>query len=106
MGMMAQPLPPVPQSGAGQPGPETQGPPLAQAPQEAPQGNEAKDQAQTIMRQMMDQRRANESMAAQYPPAAKDLRAANESLKQAMLKIVREVQQTPGSNPSPPVGPG
>jgi hypothetical protein len=101
MGMMAQPLPPVPKQGP----PEQEAPPLAQAPQE-PQGNEVKDQAQTIMRQLMDMRRANESMAAQYPPAAKDLRAANEALKAAMLKIVRELQQTPGSSPSPPVGPG
>jgi hypothetical protein len=106
MGMMAQPLPPVPQAGAGQPGPEAQAPPLAQAPEESQQGNPAKDQAQTIMRQIMDQRRANESMASQYPPAAKDLRAANEALKQAMLKIVREVQQIPGNQASPPVGPG
>jgi len=102
---MTQTLPPVPTSG-GQATPESEGPPLAQAPQESPQANEAKDKAQNIMRQLMDQRRANESMAAQYPPAAKELRAANEALKSAMLKIVREIQSTPGSNPSPPVGPG
>jgi hypothetical protein len=104
MGMMAQPLPPIPQAGGQTP--ETEAPPLASAPQEPQAGNEVKDKAQTIMRQLMDMRRANESMAAQYPPAAKDLRAANESLKAAMLKIVREIQQVPGSNPSPPVGPG
>ncbi len=105
MGMMAQTLPPVPQSG-GQ-APPAEAPPLAQAPpQEAQQGNEAKDRAQTIMRQLMDQRRANDSLAEQYPPAAKELRQANEALKGAMLKIVREVQQQPGSNPAPPIGPG
>lgn len=64
------------------------------------------DKAKTIMRQLMDQRRSNESMAAQYPPAADDLRAANDSLKDAMLKIVREIQMTPGLNPAPPVGGG
>ena len=105
MGMMAQTLPPVPQAG-GQ-APPTEGPPLAQAPpQETSQGNEVRDRAQTIMRQLMDQRRANDSLAEQYPPAAKELRQANEALKAAMLKIVREVQQTPGSQASPPVGPG
>lgn len=106
MGMMSQTLPPVPTRGAQPPPDDTAAPPLAQAPQESPQGNEAKDKAQTIMRQLMDMRRANDALAAQYPPAAKELRAANESLKAAMLKIVREVQQTPGSNPAPPVGPG
>jgi hypothetical protein len=103
MGMMAQPLPPVPKSMSGQP--DMESPPLAQAPQES-QGNDVKDKAQTIMRQLMDMRRANESMAAQYPPAAKDFQTANEAIKAAMLKIVREIQQTPGSNPAPPVGPG
>lgn len=64
------------------------------------------DKAKNLMRQLMDQRRSNDSMAEQFPSAAKEFRMANESLKQAMLKIVREVQQTPGSNPSPPVGMG
>lgn len=107
---MIQPLPPVPRSGApalsndgADSGSDT---PLAQMPEEPSQGNQAQDKAQTLMRQLMDQRRANEALAAQYPPAAKPLRAANEALKQAMLLIVREVQQTPGSNPAPPVGPG
>ena len=107
MGMMSQTLPPIPRAGAGQSGASDEAPPLANAPEEAgtQPGNQAAQQAQTLMRQIMDQRRANESMASQYPPAAKDLRTANEALKQAMLKIVREIQQAPGSNPAPPVGP-
>lgn len=107
MGMMSQMLPPMPTRGGQAPlPPDTEGPPLASPPQEAPQGNEAQARAQTIMRQLMDQRRQNDALAAQYPPAAKELRMANEALKAAMLKIVREVQQTPGNQPAPPVGPG
>lgn len=103
MGMMAQTLPPIPASGGGQA--STEATPLAQPPEQS-QGNPAGEQAKTIMRQLMDQRRANEAMAAQYPAAAKELRAANDSLKDAMLKIVKEIQQQPGTNPAPPVGPG
>ena len=108
MGMMAQTLPPVPRVGSSpqQPDGPDEAPPLAKPPEESPAGNPAADKAQTIMRQMMDMRRQMESLAGQYPPASKDLRAAAESMKQAMLKIVREVQQQPGSNPTPPVGPG
>lgn len=103
MGMMAQMLPPIP--AGGQP-PEMEAPPLAQPPQEAPVGNEVRDRAQTIMRQLMDQRRMNDGLAEQYPPAAMEFRQANEALKSAMLKIMREIQQEPGSNPAPPVGMG
>lgn len=106
MGMMAQTLPPIPTRGAQPPTDDTEAPPLASPPQDSQPGNEAQGKAQTIMRQLMDQRRQNDSMAEQYPPAAKELRAANEALKAAMLKIVQEIQKTPGSNPSPAVGPG
>lgn len=107
MGMSPEMLPPVPMRGGMQPPAETEAPPLASAPQEAPQqGNEVQDRARTIMRQLNDSRRANEALAAQYPSAAKHLRAANEALKQAMLVVIREVQNLPGSNPSPPVGMG
>lgn len=95
--MMAQTLPPLPNSAV-------EAPRLAQAPIQA--GNEVQDRAQTIMRQLMDQRRMNDGLAEQYPPAARELRAANEALKAAMLKIVSEVQQQPGNNPAPPVGMG
>ena len=82
-------------------------PPLASVPDDSAKGgNQVSETAQNIMRQIMESRRTNESLAAQYPPAAKALRAANENLKEAMLTIVREVQQTPGSNPSGPVGLG
>lgn len=105
MGMMPATLPPVPGS-MGQAPPEMEAPPLATPPQEATQGNEVRDRAQTIMRQLMDQRRMNDGLAEQYPPAAIDFRQANEALKSAMLKIMREIQQQPGSNPAPPVGMG
>ena len=108
MGMMTQTLPPIPRTWTSpqQPDGPDEAPPLAKPPEESPAGNPAADKAQTIMRQMMDMRRQMEALASQYPPASRDLRAATESLKQAMLKIVREVQQAPGSNPAPPVGPG
>jgi len=87
--------------------PEMQAPPLAQAPpQEAQQSNDVRDRAQTIMRQIMDQRRMNDGLAEQYPPAAREFGQANEALKAAMLKIVSELQQQPGSNPAPAVGEG
>lgn len=101
-----QTLPPLPPPGGAPFNPATAGSLPVNVPQESQAGDEAMDKARTIMRQLMTQSRANESMAAQYPAAADDLRAANEALKDAMLKIVREVQQTPGSNPAPPVGPG
>jgi hypothetical protein len=104
---MIQPLPPIPASApAGKPGPGPNPVPLASPPEEPQAGNQAMDKAKTLMRQLMDQRRSNDSMAEQYPAAAKELRMANEALKAAMLKIVREVQQAPGSNPAPPVGGG
>jgi hypothetical protein len=104
MGMMAQTLPPIPSAG-GPPSPDTEAPPLAQAPVQEPT-NDVRDRAQTIMRQLMDARRLNDALAEQYPPAAKELGQANDALKAAMLKIVREVQNQPGSNPQPPVGMG
>src|SRR5689334_4779564 len=92
-------LPPLPSTGPAPSGnPPEQSPPLASMPEEPPQGNQAMGTAQNIMRQIMDMRRTNEALAAQYPPASKALRMANESLKEAMLQIVREVQQAPGSN--------
>ena len=109
MGMRAQTLPPVPRPASAPPpdtGADSEAPPLASPPEEPQQGNQAADRAQTIMRQMMDMRRHMEGLADNYPPAAKDLRAAAEALKAAMLKIVSEVQKTPGNNPAPPVGPG
>lgn len=107
MGMSPEMLPPVPsRMGGATPPPQTEAPPLASAPQEAPQSNEVQDRARTIMRQLGDQRRTNDGLAAQYPSAAKHLRTANEALKQAMLIVIREVQQMPGSSPAPAVGPG
>lgn len=104
--MMSPALPPVPSSGATPFNPADAGPIPVNLPQEPSQTDDAMNTARNIMRQLMDERRANESMASQYPAAANDLRNANEALKQAMLKIVTELQQTPGSNPAPPVGPG
>lgn len=101
-------LPPLPSAGQGQSddAPEQSTPLAAMPDQSAKGGSPVNDAAQNIMRQIMEQRRLNETLAAQYPPAAKALRKANDSLKEAMLQIVREVQQAPGSNPSSPVGLG
>lgn len=106
MGMTPQSLPPVPGSAQAPPEPEPS-PPLASPPQEAPQaGNEVRNRAQTLMRQLMEYRRGIEGLAAQYPAGAKDARTAAEAIKNFMLKVMKEVQSAPGSSPSPPAGPG
>ncbi len=72
--------------------------PQGGAPTPAP---DVQERAQVAMRQVRDIMMSIEALARQFPPAAKPLREALDSLQDALVAVVTDINRTQQAPPTP-----